>query len=454
MMENRSFDHMCGFLKKINPEINGLTGDEYNYYNSTDPTSKKVFVNEHAIYVDPDPDHSVPGTSVEVFGGKGEWRDPAPMSGFLQQAVVEIPENPESVMACFNHTTVPIISALAQEFAISDSWYAAIPGPTHVNRMYVHSGTSHGAADTNFWTIVEGFPQKPIYMNLEEQGYSWGVYFELVASSFLLDQMRSADALKKAYPMMKFFEDAQAGTLPNYAFLDPRYYPFLNTPANDQHPSHSVDAGEALMKEVYEALVASPQWNETLFIITYDEHGGFYDHQPTPLDVPNPDGLNSTSPAFNFTRLGVRIPTLLISPWIEKGTVLKDPVGPTATSKFDHTSIPATLKKIFGLPEFLTKRDAWSGTFESVFSTRTTPRTDCPERLPVVAAMSDERLQAEKKNPLSHLQRDFMGMAAWLAGDSPDLALSLETEEEGGLYVKDAMERFIKKSLASEPSEL
>ncbi|RZC92143.1 hypothetical protein C5167_028032 [Papaver somniferum] len=114
-----------------------------------------------------------------------------------------------------------------------------------------------------------------------------------------------------------------------------------------------------------------------LFIITYDEHGGFYDHFPTPtVGVPSPDGLvGSDTYKFQFDRLSVRVPTIMISPWIERGTVVHKPSRP------DPTSIPARVKKIFSLNEILTKRDAWASTFESVIS-RNTPRTDCPVTLP------------------------------------------------------------------------
>jgi len=118
--------------------------------------------------------------------------------------------------------------------------------------------------------------------------------------------------------MFEFYEDIKKGTLKPFTWLDPMYFPLLDEAASDMHPSHSVAEGEKLIKKIYEALRVSPVWNETLFIITYDEHGGFYDHVPTPLNVPNPDGLNSTNPPFNFTRIGVRIPTIMISPWINR----------------------------------------------------------------------------------------------------------------------------------------
>jgi phospholipase C len=121
---------------------------------------------------------------------------------------------------------------------------------------------------------------------------------------------------------LKFKQHASRGILPNYVVVEQRYFDMKMLPANDDHPSHDVSEGQAFVKEVYEILRASPQWEEMLFVITYDEHGGFYDHVPTPVNnVPNPDGLVGPEPYyFDFKRLGVRVPTIMISPWINKGT--------------------------------------------------------------------------------------------------------------------------------------
>jgi len=157
--------------------------------------------------------------------------------------------------------------------------------------------------------------------------------------------MRKLKNLIRFRHFEKFSQDVKHGKLADYSWIDPRYYPTSSTPANDQHPDHSVAEGEKLIKHVYETLRSSQYWNETLLIITYDEHGGFYDHYPTPLNVPNPDGRIATNPPFNFTRLGIRIPTIMISPWINKGILVKRPDGPNETSEYTHTSIAATLKK-------------------------------------------------------------------------------------------------------------
>lgn len=109
--------------------------------------------------------------------------------------------------------------------------------------------------------------------------------------------------------------------MPNYVVIEQRTMDLLSVAANDDHPSHDIAEGQKFIKEVYEALRASPQWNEILFVIIYDEHGGFYDHVPTPVDgVPNPDDIVGPEPfKFKFDRLGVRVPAIIISPWIEPG---------------------------------------------------------------------------------------------------------------------------------------
>lgn len=111
--------------------------------------------------------------------------------------------------------------------------------------------------------------------------------------------------------------------------------------ANDQHPDHDVSAGDQLIKDVYEAVRSSPLWEKTALVITYDEHGGFYDHVPPPTGVPNPDGLNSTDDPFDFTRLGVRVPTVVISPWVKQGTVVH--AKPAGEGQYEHSSIISTV---------------------------------------------------------------------------------------------------------------
>jgi len=245
------------------------------------------------------------------------------------------------------------------------------------------------------------------------------------------------------------------GKLPNYVVIEQRYFDVEVSPANDDHPSHDVALGQRFVKEVYETLRASPQWNEMALLITYDEHGGFYDHVPTPVSgVPNPDGIIGPDPFyFRFDRLGVRVPTILVSPWVDKGTVIHEPEGPTPYSQFEHSSIPATVKKLFNLESnFLTKRDAWAGTFEKYFRLRDTPRDDCPVTLPEVKTSLRPRGPKEDMR-LSEFQVELIQLASQLNGDYvlntyPEIGKSM-TVGEANWYAEDAVKRFLEAGKAA-----
>ena len=208
------------------------------------------------------------------------------------------------------------------------------------------------------------------------------------------------------------------------------------------------------MKEVYDALRASPMWNETLLLVTYDEHGGFFDHVPPLNNVPNPDGLNTTNPPFNFTRIGVRVPAIVVSPWVEPGVVVHGPAEGNGNA-FCHSSIPATVRKLFAPSEpFLTKRDAWASTFDELL-TLDAPRTNCPSSMPTPALHRDlvPHLlpKLDGKMPLSDLQKGFVQTVAAKMGDSSmtDDVLAKMTEGEGGQYV-ERMVDLAKRQAAAE----
>ncbi|KAJ7566002.1 hypothetical protein O6H91_02G084400 [Diphasiastrum complanatum] len=387
VMENRSFDHMLGWLNRIHPEVDGLTGTESNPLSTTDPNSPQIPVTDTATYVDPyDPGHTFEAIREQIFGSDDTSADPPPMNGFAQEAEKESKGLSTAVMSSFKPELLPVHATLAVEFAVFDRWFASIPTSTHPNRSYVHSATSHGLMSNALSDLFKGFPQRTIFDSLDESELSFGIYYQNIPSTITYDSLRQLKHVTKFYDYyLHFKQHAKEGKLPNYTVIEPSYFDSPILPGNDDHPVHDVSNGQRLVKEVYETLRKSPQWNELLLIITYDEHGGFYDHVPTPVkNVPNPDGLNGPAPHFfQFDRLGVRVPTIMVSPWINKGTVVHEPNGPSPYSQYEHSSIPATVKKIFNLKaDFLTKRDAWAGTFESIISTRTTPRTDCPDLYP------------------------------------------------------------------------
>lgn len=322
VMENRSFDHVFGWLKATRPDIDGLTGRESNRVVVSDPNSREVFVSDDAVFVDWDPGHSFQAIREQIFGSNDSSKPPL-MNGFAQQAENMTEGKSKTVMSGFKPHLLPVYTELANEFAVFDRWFASVPCSTQPNRFYVHSATSHGATSNVRKDLIHGFPQRTIFDSLDESGLSFGVYYQNIPATLFYKSLRK---LKHAlnfhsYPL-KFKNHAKQGKLPNYVVVEQRYFDVDLLPANDDHPSHDVAIGQKFVKEVYETLRASPQWKEMALLITYDEHGGFYDHVPTPVSgVPSPDGIVGPDPFyFRFDRLGVRVPTILVSPWVEKGT--------------------------------------------------------------------------------------------------------------------------------------
>ncbi|CAA0806925.1 Non-specific phospholipase C6 [Striga hermonthica] len=463
VLENRSFDHMLGWMKNsVNPSIDGLTGKECNPISTTDPAGPKICVSDDSEHVDLDPGHTFEDIQKQVFGS-----DLYPsMSGFVEQALTISKNLSETVMKGFRPEKVPVFAKLADEFAVFDRWFSSIPGPTQPNRIFLFSATSHGSTTNVNRLMVDGYPQQTIFDSMHENGLDFGIYFQSFPATYLYRNLRKLKYASKFQRYESRFEkDAKSGKLPSLAVIEPRYFDVLGRPANDDHPSHDIAHGQRLVKEVYETLRAGPQWNETLLVITYDEHGGFYDHVPTPyVGVPNPDGNAGPAPHFfNFDRLGVRVPTIMVSPWIKKGAVINRPKGPSPNSEYEHSSIPATIKKVFNLSShFLTHRDSWAGTFEHVFSELTSPRIDCPEVLPDVAPLRKE--EADENRGLSEFQEELVQLAAVLKGDHylssfPNEMVKKMKVREANEYVKGAVSRFIRaskeaKKLGADPSAI
>ncbi|XP_057956680.1 non-specific phospholipase C1 [Malania oleifera] len=456
VMENRSFDHVLGWLKSTRPEIDGLTGKESNRASVSDPHSDEIFVTDDALFVDSDPGHSFQAIREQIFGSENCSANPAPMNGFVQQAASMEEGMTKTVMSGFKPAVLPVYTELANQFAVFDRWFASVPASTQPNRFYIHSATSHGATSNVRKDLIHGFPQKTIFDSLDENGLSFGIYYQNIPATLFFKSLRKLKHVIKFHEYkLKFKTHARRGKLPNYVVIEQRYFDVEYFPANDDHPSHDVALGQRFVKEVYETLRASPQWKEMALLITYDEHGGFYDHVPTPVSgVPNPDGIIGPDPFyFRFDRLGIRVPTILISPWIEKGTVIHEPSGPTPHSQFEHSSISATVKKLFNLnSNFLTKRDAWAGTFENYFYLRDTPRDDCPERLSEVTNSLRPRGPKEDLH-LSEFQVELIQLASQLNGDHvlntyPYIGQGM-TVGEANHYAEDAVKRFLEAGRAA-----
>lgn len=455
MMENRSFDHMLGYLKAVNPAINGLTGGEWNPDPAENPPAQ-VTVSDTAGYLEPDPDagHDTPAVTEQIYSGPtANLPAIGPNMGFIQnyaRRTGNVPQAAGKIMRCFDSRKLPALWTLAQEFAVCDAWYSSVPGQTWPNRMFVHAATSDGNLDNQF----HPYDIPTIYHSLQDANLDWRIYFHDVPQALALSRLRVDLFLDRFKLFAEFQEDAKKGKLPAYSFLEPRYYNFLFKHANDQHPNHDVSLGDVLIADVYEAVRNSPQWENTLLVIVWDEHGGIYDHVfPPDQDVANPDDKNCADPAFDFRRLGVRVPALLISPYVPKGTV--------DATRYEHASVPATVKKVFGLAGFLTKRDAAANTFERVLSLDQ-PRLDAPATLerPSLAAriaaraarlpflFSEMQVQEgqaarqESRAPLSEFQQSLVALTRAVAA-SPEAGAAAvhaasqpRTEHEAALHVR------------------
>ncbi|KAF0901170.1 hypothetical protein E2562_038184 [Oryza meyeriana var. granulata] len=453
---------MLGWMRRLlGLPIDGLTGAECNP-GPGDSGGLRCVSPDADLVVPDDPAHAFEDVLEQLLGFRPnatatDNQYEADMSGFVRSAVSVSSLLTDAVMRGFTPSRLPAFSALASSFAVFDRWFSSIPGPTQPNRLFLYSATSHGAVAHDKWNLLRGYPQRTIFDSLAADALDYRVYFKTIPTTLFYRRLRTvANAARGTFRRYDaaFLDHARRGLLPPLSVIEPRYFDLTGTPADDDHPAHDVANGQRLVKEVYEALRAGPQWNHTLLIITYDEHGGFYDHVPPPnVGVPSPDGIRGPLPFFfRFDRLGVRVPTIMVSPWIRKGTVVGGPPG--GTSEYEHSSIPATIKKIFNLSsDFLTRRDAWAGTFDHIFTELEEPRTDCPETLPEVPPSSTTKAAPPKGDGwLSDFQRELVQLAAFLNGDYMLSSFAQQqddiqmTVKQADAYVRRAVKSFLEAS--------
>jgi len=453
MMENRSFDHFLGRLNRLMPTVNGLNGTEQNPESVSNPNSKEVPVNENAEDGGPfDPCHSFDCITEQCYGtSKPSSSAPIVMNGFVQNAHEQSGGDENFVMSGFNSTTLPVLTTLAQEFAVFDSWFCSCPCPTNPNREYMMSGTSAGLIDNN--VPASGLNQQTHFLYLQGHGHTWKIYYhDDIWGAAWFNDLRTPQSVALVQEIDYLWSDIAAGTLPEYSLIQPRMSTSATGPSNWQHPDNSVSEGEVLYKKVYETLRSSSYWNDTLLIITFDEHGGFYDHVPTPTGTPNPDGIKASN-GFNFDRLGVRIPTVVVSPWIAKGTVVHQPTGvqaPQVGSQFESTSIITTTNNILGVPGTMSARQAWAGSFDNLLLELSSPRTDCPVTLPAVNPLTPEQLEFEMNLPLNEHHVDNINLMCELTRSRPHAAC----EFRGALKLKQRDYSAVMSELTSTYKEL
>jgi phospholipase C len=353
IMENRSFDHMLGYLSlpvaqngMDRSDVDGLRGGESNTYNGE--TFASVELTETIF--SPDPPHGYEPVHHAINGGQ--------MDGFVQSyGEAHGDQVAGSIMGFHTAANVPVYDSLARDFAIGHRWFASHPGPTFCNRFYALTGRLNLDA-RGFWEFDNSSPVRPVFTPTifdhlsdavdpqTQQPVTWR-YFEHGYCSLRFYEGHTFDhtnIVAADDPHIGFFASARAGALPNVTFIDPHFIE-LPPDANCDGPPSDVKDGQAFVQRVVEAVVASPAWEKTLLLIVYDEHGGFFDHVPPPAAVP-------VSPDLPITTTGVRVPAVVVSPWVAPGTVFghdgtSPPEGGTPPLHFDHTSILKTIAKRF-----------------------------------------------------------------------------------------------------------
>jgi len=274
------------------------------------------------------------------------------------------------VMKFYGLGSLPVLHELARNFAVCDRWFSSVPGPTWPNRFFVHSGTSLGHTDMPegiFRPAIHLYDQDTVYDRLSAANKSWAIYFGDVPQTLTMIHM--LEQPWHFHKMDAFLRDCSGpeASFPDYAFIEPTYF---GDGQNDQHPPSDVLRGEILLAQVYNAIRDNQAlWEKTLLVILYDEHGGFFDHVSPPACVA-PDG--HINDGFDFSRLGVRVPAVLVSPWIEPQILHDD---------FDHTSLLKFVTDLWGLGP-LGARTAAAQSFASSLSTAGAARTDSPAHIP------------------------------------------------------------------------
>jgi phospholipase C len=411
MLENRSFDHMLGFLNHPSPNFDGLTGNESNP--ASEPEEPPVRVTATALRTLPlDPGHGHAEVMLQLTG-KSTSRPPYAItnSGFVASYEgVGLREKKRRgfgphIMKCQPPSNLPVLAELARSFAVCTRWFSSVPGQTWPNRNFAHAATSDGEVDNS----LRLYKNETIFEHLGAKGRTWEIYHDGAAQSWAFRRLWLGAPGGGFSGHGKLFQAIEDGTLPNYAFVEPdHFWPSSSSqhPANNRKDGKDFARGEALVQQIYEALVARPDvFAKTLLIVTYDEHGGFYDHVAPPQDAKYKDGQVAPG-GFAFDLLGVRVPAILISPWIPAGTV--------DSQIYDHSSLAASLRALF-LPDTmpLTTREAGAATFLHNLSLAA-PRLD---GLPTFAAPSPLALTADatlEAAPDESDLDDFQQSLVWL----------------------------------------
>lgn len=455
MLENRSFDNVFGWLydpqnappfDKVPPgqEFDGVSGKTLT--NPAGDGQPPVPAGSTTDTTNPFPD---PGEEyTQVYGQLYNINpppsevppappQPPPMNGFVRNyALQKGVREPANIMNGFRPSALPNLSTLAQAFVVCDRWFASVPSQTFTNRSFVHAGTASGYVNN------EVVPHIPLFINdtptvynlLEEHHVSWRIYYGghwFLSMAFLgqrqLERHMFHWGPQRMVPFKSFLDDAKNGTLPSYSFIEPNFMDSLvYGRENDMHPDGAIigsgeklwdglrsDAryGDELVRRIYQALKAGPKWHSTLLVITFDEHGGCFDHVPPPPAEPPDDRLIPRGQpgysGFGFDRYGVRVPAVMVSPLLVGSTV--------DHTLYDHTSIIRTVMERFGVSGDLGRRVARANLIVPRFAKE--PRSDVPD-LSVPAVVDYDMPRAVARDtpapdlPVTQIQASLVNAAA------------------------------------------
>jgi phospholipase C len=414
MLENRSFDHMLGFLE--HPGLPRLTPAVCNPRDPARPDAERHPVRELAggADVSVDPGHGYRDVMRQLTGRDEGWDEPGAIrnDGFVwnyaQRLAELLPDGPRGregeIMGCYPERLVPVLSALAREFAVCSRWFCSLPSETWPNRMFAHAGHSGDLVENEYRL----YGDTTIFDRLAGAGHRWKVYagdIPQVAAYRRLHRFLSDDFAT----LGDFFEDAREGRLPAYSFVEPKHF---GSRANSQHPCQRVWRGERLLHEAYAALSANREvWESLLLIVTYDEHGGFFDREPPPAAIPPRPGHADPAYGFGFDRLGPRVPALVVSPYVEPLTV--------DAQERDHTAIPRTLRDVFEIPDALSEREAAATPLTGLLT------RDEPRPAPELPAPPDETVRVAAED------LGWANPTLWARGVRPDGRIVLNDLQAG-----------------------
>ena len=361
MMENNGFDRMLGWMGSAGRDVDGV--DPANKLSNPDAIGggKVLQAETRTRNIQRDPLHYIANSLAQMDGGTNQGF----VNDFARTHPASTPEERQEIMGWYPRGFLPALHTLAEQGVVFDRWFASMPGPTWMNRLFAHTGTCLGHVaepGSLFSPNLHIYDERSLYDELTDAGVDWRIYFGDVPQSLVLThQWRHLGN----YRGFKHWEaDVKAGRLPAYSFIEPTYF---GPNQNDQHPPHDVMRGDELIAQVYNPLRANQElFERTLLIVLYDEHGGFFDHVVPPKTVPPDDHVSE----YAFDQYGFRVPAIFVSPLLDPGV---------AHAVYDHSSLLTMCAgKWPGVRPLGRRAEAANDPFAEL-TWRETPRRDLPE---------------------------------------------------------------------------